>query len=308
MTIARASIIRGPAVVMHRGLSLYTEGDISVTPNIEVFDTNTSMFGKVDKRRADILVDIEFTPVGEWEGLAVLYAHTTPAIGSSIFGADESVIIQTLAGKKLSYYAGAITKIPNITFSAVKPLLGPMKITAIGADNEAWSATAHRAKVEAEAFSDTGFDPTKILTQAYVVGWSGAPWAAIETEEGVSVEFDLGLKPVKVDSSGTVDMTLESLDVTAKFVPVGVSEDEVIAALSMQGAGVLRGTSLLAASHDLTIAGTGVHAIVYNAAPGAGPLMFGRTILRAGEVVMHACRSFTDGVADPMFYVGTAAP
>jgi len=309
MTIARASIIRGPAMITHRGLSLYTQGDITVTPNIELFDVLTSIWGKVDRRRADIIVDIEFTPVGEWEGLSTLYPHMTPSIGSSIFGADEGVVINSVAGQKITFNAGAITKLPNLVFSAVKPLLGPMKITAIGTDDEAWTETDHRATVAAEAFAGAGFDPAAVKTQAYSVVWGGdAPWNDLETEEGVSVEFDMAIQPVKIDSAGTVDMTLESLDVTAKFTPVGVSEAELIEFLSMQGAGVVRGSSLLDASHDLVISGTGVYAAIYNAAPGAGPLRFGRSVLRAGEVVMHACRKFTDGVPQALFFVGAAAP
>jgi hypothetical protein len=190
----------------------------------------------------------------------------------------------------------------------VKPLLGPVKFSAIGADDEAWSETGHRLEIASEAFSDASFG-NSIPTQPYTVAWGAvSPWDSLETEEGVTIEFDLALQPAKIDSSGTVDMTLENVGIASKFVPVGPTEQNMVDLLLTQGAGAVRGMSLHDNSANLVISGTGVYFILYHAAPKSGPLRFGRTVYRGGEFGFVGTRGFTDGVADAMFYVGAAAP
>jgi len=310
MTIQRSTIIRGPAIVKFDGAVFYTEGDITATPDIETFEIPTSVFGKVDERVSNILIDIEFTPAGEWANLAKMFPHASPSIGDSIFGAtDKNLVIHTKAGKELTYKAAALTQMPSIILSTTKTLLGPMKFTCIGADNEAWSAAAHRVAIADLAFSDTSFDPANILTQPYAVAWgSTPPWDAIETEEGITIETDMQLEPVPTDSFGTVDMTLAGLSVSARFKPVGVNEQQITDLMKIQGTGAARGSSLNANSNDLNIIGTGVYVRIYKASPNGGGLAFGNATLRAGELEFVATRSFTAGAADPLFYVGTGAP
>ncbi len=80
-----ARIIGGPALVMYRGATFYTKGDIAVVEEIVPFNVATSRFGEeTDKRLDQRQVTVRFTPAGEWENLGVLYPYRTALIGSLI--------------------------------------------------------------------------------------------------------------------------------------------------------------------------------------------------------------------------------
>lgn len=309
----RASIIRGPAIITFGGQTFYTAEDIEVNPGITFGEVNTAMHGKVDSFIDDIVSEITFTPAGQWLAahLAVLFPYTNPVIGGSIFGSSDSdVVIKTLAGQQITYKAGAITKMPDIILSAVKPALGAVTISCIGKQDTDWDDEAKRAVVAAQAFADTSFDPSKILMAPYAAALTGAsaPWDDIQTEEGWTLSFETALEPVKTDSLGTVDMTIGGVTAMAKCVPVGISESDLLAKLPLQGTGIRRGLRLSGLGADLTIQGpaTGDPIVVLkNAVLTTGALRFGRTALRTGEIAFESAVTFTDGARNALFTVGT---
>jgi len=309
MSLDRSTIIRGPAIVTYNSVTFYSAGDITANILAETFDVNVDMYGKVDERWSNAPVEISFTPT-QWDSLSVLFPHTTPAIGSSLYGAtDKDLVIQTLAGKKLTFRAAAITQMPTITLSTVAPLLGAVTFVAIGTNDEAWTGTSHRLLVETEAFADTSFDETKLYTQAYTVAWGAVdPWDDIQSSDGVVINLNMNITDHNVDSEGLVDKTLGGVDASAALTPVGVDESDVVDLLQVQGASAGRGVSLNGNSNDLNISATGVYVRIYNAAPKEGPLQFGSVTLRAGQLGFIATRSWTGGTIDPLFYVGTTAP
>lgn len=305
------SIVRGPAIVTYNDVTMYTESDIIVTPNIETIKIPSSVYGDADVRLSDISHSITFSPIGKWAYRTAILPHATPRIGDSIFGATaRDLVIQTRAGKRITYKRAAVTKMPDIHFGTVAPLFGQVTLQTFGDPTVEWSDAAKHAVIAAMDFDDNSFDPGDIVTQPYSLAWGAeSPWNDFSTENGVDVSFDLATAPVRVDNDGTVDLTLENLVVTAKFAPVGVSEADILSLLKIQGDGVARGLSLgNINSNSLVIAGTGVHFTIYRAAPIAGPTRFGRTILRAGEVAMISTRQYVAGALQPLFRADTAAP
>ena len=314
MTIDRADIIRGPAIITFKSQTFYTEGDITLTPNLSTFKINTAALGEVDERLDDIITDISFKPAGVWTAaqIAVLWPYANPTIGASVFGASDSdVTIQTIAGQLLTFKAGAITAMPDIVLSANKPMIGDVTITCIGANETAWTDDAKRASVSANAFSDTSFDPTQVFTIPYAAAWGGdAPWSAIETEDGWTITHDLQLDDVGTDSNGLVDRSVRSVGVMAKCTPVGVSEAQLLALLKIQGAGIQRGASLGSNANDLVIQGASTgdpKVTVANAAPKEAGFRFGATTLRAGEIGFVAITKITTG-ARVALYAYTTVP
>jgi len=311
MTLARATIIRGPAIAT-RGTAVYFfEGDLTVTPVINTVPRIVDMFGQIDENLDTVMFTVEGTPT-EWEALTDLFPHQTPSIGTSIFGTtDTDLVINTKAGQKLTFKASAVTQMPSIHLSANpnNRLLGPMQFTCIGKNNETWATADHFAAVATEAYASTAFDSTKLYCQPYTAKWgSVAPWSAFQTADGIIIEPSMEYELHTTDTAGIVDATLSNVTVMARFQPVGVSEKQLIDLLKIQNTGIARGVSLSANTEDLIISGTGVHVTVYNAAPKAGPMQFGSATLRIGEVGMVATSSFTLGVADALFRIGTAAP
>lgn len=309
--IDRSTIIRGPAIVAYNSITMYVKDAIKVAMKTITFDKMTSSYGKVDEALSEIMYEITFTPAGKWTGLSTLWPHTTPSIGSSIFGAtDKNLTIQTHAGQLLTFKAAAVTKMPDILLSATKTLIGPVTFTAIGANNTAWTDTAKRTIVAANAFADTSFAPADLVTQAYTVAWGAAsPFDSMNTEDGVVISPSMTTKAVLTDDQGTVDMTLENVEVSAKFTPVGISETNLQTFMKQQGATVLRGASLgTINAAAFNVSGTGVYVRIYNASPKNGTIQFDKALNRIGEVELVGTAQFSVGVRQPLFYVGTASP
>lgn len=308
MPIARTSIIRGPAVVQFDSASFFSKGDIELELGLETFDVETSAHGKVDERVVERVTKVRFTPAGEFENLGVLWPYGAAVIGSSIFGAtDKPLVIQTLAGKQLTFAAAAVTKMPSLILSATKTLLGDVEFTCLGTDNEAWTETDNLVAIASVAYADTTFAPASIITQPYAAAWgASSPWDAIKTFDGWTVDFDAGFEPVRTDTDGIIDMTFSALSVGASCQPVGITEQQMIDALKVQGAGNARGRSMQANSNDLVITGTGVVVTVKKAQFKTGPMSFGPRSPRVGTVQWIATRPFSSGAAGALFTVATS--
>jgi len=316
MSIDRTTIIKGPAIITHNGATFYSADDITLSPGISFGEIATSMHGMVDKFIDDIVAEISFTPAGQWLAahLAALWPYGNPTIGGSIFGAtDKDVVIQTLAGQEIIWKCGGLTAMPDLILSTTKTPMGSVTIACIGQKATAWSDTAKRAVITAKAFADTSFDVSQIPSSAYTAELDGAaaPWDSFQTKEGWTLSFDLGTEPTQTDSEGTVDMSISSVGVIAKCQPMGISEAELIAKLPLQGAGIRRGARLSSLGADLTISGAAAgdpQVVIHNAVLTDGPLAFGATALRAGEIAFEAMLTFTNGARNNLFTIGSVAP
>jgi len=309
MTIQRSNIVAGPGILTFDSQVIYSADDIIATPNIDTFMIPTSMYADVDERLNDILWEIALTPSGQWkeDHLSVLWPHTNPTIGSSIFGAtDKNVVINSLAGQKMTFKAGAVTGMPDIILSAHKTAIGQLTLSCIGADNTAWSDTAKRSAVDAEAFSDTSFDPDDIKTVPYTSAWGNeSPWDSFDTEDGWTISFELATQDITVDSFGIVDRRITGIAVIARCVPQGISESQLQTLLKIQGSGIARGVSLSGNAKDLVIdGGSGNPKVtINNAAPKEGPFRYGQTVVRAGEVAWVAVQEFNTGARQAIYAV-----
>jgi hypothetical protein len=109
-----------------------------------------------------------------------------------------------------------------------------------------------------------------------------------------------------VDGLGTVDMTFQELQVTATSIPVGPTVDDVSTAQGINATAL--GASVQSFSSDLVIEGEGVYVAVYNAALVESDFGHGTDRKTLGATDWIATRTLTLGVADPLFYISTAAP
>ncbi len=307
--IDRTTILTGPALVTFAGQSFWSKGDVTVNIQAKQFGVETSHFGQVDSRVSDRTVEVSFEPCGRFTtGLAaVIWPYAATAIGASIYGStDRPLIIWARDGKKLTVPNASVTGMPNIRLGVAKVIDGPIKFTGLLAKNtDPATAGAYYVLATATYPGDTGFLVSDIKTQAYTSAWGSSPWDAFQTEDGWEISFGLQLAPQMVDAFGTVDMTLKGLTVTAKAVPVGPSETDILAKL-LPTSGL--GNSIAAAASPLVISGTGVFAKLYTAGMTDSGFGYGAK-KRIGATTWQATRTVTAGVADPLFYIGaTAAP
>ena len=311
MPTQRSLIKTGPAIVLSAGAAYYFKTGLTIDETIETFEVAADAFGKLDERVKDRRAVIKGTPAGEWENLAQLFAHVAAPIGSRIYGdaADVPLVIHALDGTRWTYHNVALTTMPALAFGATETLLGDTEWTAITADGADPAAADSLVTRDTAAFADASFLTAKILTQRYSLSWGAAPWDNFKTETGVKVAWNLTTADITADGLGVVDKIITGLGVTATFRPLGVAKAAIDAKLALQGAaGAAIGASLNARGQDLIISGTGVYVAIRGAAAKSAQSVFGLTSQRNGDLVAVATRTFTNGVADPLALVATAAP
>jgi hypothetical protein len=225
--------------------------------------------------------------------------------GTGDFAIIEQEYIQIdalAANRRILMHNGAVTGMPPIVHSAVASMLGAVTFGCFRKNNAAWADANSVYTVSKVALSDTPPDPADIPTQEYSLGWGAAPWDSFKARGPVTFSAQLATEPVDTDGRGTVGLRIAGLTVGATFQPQGFSESQMLDLLDVQGGTVARGKSRVRG--DLVVTGTGVHNIVYNAAPRQLPQSFSATGPRAGEVEAQGSASTTGA----RFYVGTAAP
>lgn len=308
-SINRSSIISGPAIVQFGGQTFWSKGDVKVDITNDLFEILTSTFGPVDERASDRRVVVSFEPSGAFTSgvAAVLWPYAGTAVGTSLFGSsDSALVVHGRDGRKITVHAAAVTKMPSIFASVSRTMIGEVTFTGLLKNNtDPTNAAAYLTEASVAYPGDTGFAVSDILTKAYSSVWgASSPWSSFSTEAGWTIDFDLSLAEQKVDGLGTVDMTLASLKVSAKSIPVGPTAADILA--KVNGTGGL-GASI-ATSDNLNISATGVYLRLYRAALQESGLIFGSEAKRVKESTWIATRGVTSGTADPLFFVGTAAP
>ena len=294
MALNRQSIVRGPGTVKLGTLKLFDSAGIVPELNSATQELPSSLVGPMDTIKTDQTATIQFTPVGEVTAdiLAALFPHQSPNSGSSLFGSsDVPAVVHSRAGVKVTFASAALTSIPELRLSPVQTPFGQATLTAIVANGKTPDETNAVYKVETATYADGEPDRAKILTgKAYTASWGSLD--INDTAAGWTISFDLSTDPVNNDSQGTADMTLASLVVRARCQPLGLGESSLLAALPAAKA---RGSSVATANDLVITAEDGLTVTLKNAALVTGPVQWGNTTLRAGEIGFVAHRDATTG-------------
>ena len=311
MATSRQSIIRGPGTVKIGTVKIFDASGITADIDSATSDIPSSIAGKLDTIKTDQIGKIALTPVGNLTAdlLAILFPSwaQTPDIGRSVFGSTDSpLIVSSRAGQKVTFKATGITKLPEIYLSPVKTAFGSVEFTALLANGKLPNETNAFYQVEAATYAD-GEPPRNALSGFHYGATWGTGQGAFtipDTLDGWTITPELQLEPVTTDSQGTIDYTLTGVTVRASCTPLGLSESDILAKLPVSSA---RGSSL-ASANDLVItaANPGLTVTLKKASLVTGPIQWGATMLRAGQLGFVANIDATDG---SLFEVGiTAAP
>ena len=309
MTTTRQSIIRGPGTVKFNGIRFFDQSGIGAEIDSATQDIGSSISGKLDTIKTDQIGKISLTPVGNLtkELLAVFFPEyfQKPVIGQSIFGSeDKELVISSKAGTQVKFAAAALTKCPELYLSPVKTAFGPIEFTALLPNGKLPDdETAKLYTVTPAQYTD-GEAPRNALSGFHYEATYGSGEGAVvipNTLDGWTISIEPQLNPVTTDSQGTIDFTLAGINVTAKCTPIGLSEAEILAMLP-----VLRGRGRSTVENkDLAISSKGGLSIVLkNASLVTGPLNWGSTALRVGELGFTAHIDATSGT---LFTVDCAA-
>lgn len=289
MATTRQSIIRGPGTVKFDSVKFFDQSGIAAEVDSATQDLGSSISGTLDTIKTDQIGKISLTPVGNLskELLAVFYPEwlQKPVIGQSIFGSeDKELVISSKAGTQVKFAAAALTKCPELYLSPVKTAFGPIEFTALLPNGKLPDdETAKLYTVTPAQYTD-GEAPRNALSGFHYTAVYGKENARLEipdTRDGWTVSIEAQLEPVQTDSQGTIDYTLQGVNVTAKCTPLGLSEAEVLAMLP-----ILRGRGRSTIEEkDLVISSQGgLTVVLKNASLVTGPLNWGSSELRVGEL------------------------
>ena len=309
MAINRTNILRGPGTVIYNtGNDAQTIFDATgITADVESSSQEipSSVSGAIDTIKTDQVGTIRLTPCGQLSDdlLALLYPYGTPSIGARVFpDADVPLTVHSVAGTKVTFVNAALTTMPPLTLSPVKTAFGEAVFTALLGLGKKPSDANSFFTTAAAAYASGGPDPTGIVGVQYSATFGSLN--ILDTLDGWTVTPEIQLQPVTTDLLGTVDYTVSGVTCTATCTPLGLTESQLLGALPITKD---RGTSLKGAA-DLVITGAGgLTVTLKNATMLRGPLQWGNTTLRAGEVQFTAHRAFTDGAPGAVFSVEMAA-
>jgi hypothetical protein len=304
MSIDRTLILKGPCKLTHNSASIFSEGDVVVSFITDYFDVNVSAFGRIGRRVQSRRIEVSLTPK-MWSDLTVLFPYATSLHGSAIFGgSDLPLVITPSAGAPLTLANAAVTQMPSLVLSHGKPLLGPMRFTALCANSgdPATAANWFSFGTPATGVALTGFDGTKVYNTRYSLSWNSVTY---RSEEGFAVDFSLGLAPDVVDGEGIVNYRITELDASLKFVPSAKTEAAYATLLGWSKAPGEQPT-LSNAVISGEASGSPIVTLV-NAQVMQGGAMYGADKNRLGQVELATSRTITSGALNALWTFAATA-
>ena len=296
MSYTRNTTLKGPAILKLGTATMRSQGDINCELSAETYEIQSSEKGRIDERIAQARIRLTFTPVGSVDAamLAALFPHLGKVAGQSLIGAtDTPLTITPLTGKgELKLVNAVVTKMPDIILSAQKTAFGEVEITGLLANGAEWSAAAARYVYAPSVATPTpgDFDLSAIPTLGCEINWGAAPFNKISSKEGVTVSFELQTQEETTDIDGVVDLWFSGLQTAATFEPLGLTDEQILNRLKIQGAGARRGASLATGADDLilTTAAGGLKVTLPKAYLKEAPLRYGRETSRVGQIQLIA--------------------
>lgn len=303
MSINRNTILRGPGTVKFGGVTVFDANGITCEIESATQGLPSSISGEIGTIKTDQTGKISFTPCGQISAaiLAALFPYASAAIGSSACGADDTpCVVHGMSGTRVTLVNCCVRKMPEIYLSPVKTAFGSVELAAALGLAKGPTDDAALYTVEQAAYDAGAPDPTGITGVAYA-GTFGA-FSIPDTADGWTITPEVTLNPVSTNTLGTIDWTVASVGCTAKCTPLGLTEEQILAALP-----ATRARGSLIGGDDLVVTGAGgLKVTLHGASLVTGPLQWGNTQLRAGEIGFTAHRSFAGGVPGPVFTVEMA--
>lgn len=304
--ITRQSIYRGPGRLTLGATVIDNKDGISLDQEAVTADVGSDLNAFLGVIQTDQNITAGLTPYGVLSEalLAALYpaAFRTPAIGASLFGAaDVPCTIHSTAGVLVTLFSAAVTTPPPLNLSAAATAFGAMEITASLANGKLPGETDALIKAAASAFTGSTAQAVPSTGARYSAAFGTSTFA--ETVDGFKAEFPASFDPVPSDNAGTLDRTITGVRPACRFRPLGLSETAQIALLGLNRA---RGTSV-ASGENLVVTGTnGLVVTLYNCAVSRGPMAWGVSALRAGELLFQATPDPTTGMMFDIAYTDPA--
>lgn len=308
-TFNRSLLVAGPGkfVTTYPGgtsVTFFSKNNVEIKPEHSTFRIGAQGAGD-EERSEDILHKVAITPEGRWSAniIAALWPHLNKLPMAALFSdTDRTLAAIGADGNGDTLTSVAVTKMPNLKFSAIESLIGQVEFTGLIGNNMDWDdANTRIQQTTGGTFTDSSYANSLIPTQGYT-GALGAitGFTSIDTLDGFEVVFNLRLNTIKTNKLGTYQMLFAGLDMAVNFIPVNISQANILAATTIQAHA--RGTAMRSRTNgtgQFTIVGddgvtylTIPSATVKSAATRYG---VGDNFTRAGEISVVANRTFSSG-------------
>ncbi len=299
------SYIHGPAILkIGANYYFFKDGlDEKIDPSLDA--TKDDTFGTVAKHLKSRKITLTGTPTAMRRNLDVLFPYALDDVGKSVLTLTPELF--TLAGVKVAYGRGGLTKATGLMLAAGKDLFdGQMEFTMLGKLDEAATAAGHWAALTSVAFPNGVFDATKIRRYRYTAAFGESPYDAMTAQEGFKLEVNYATSEIRDDTVGIGDIVLDSIECSAKFIPSNLTQEQVHTLIALEGEdATLPGDTIgLLQDTDLVItggaAGDGFIVTLPKAGFSGAAFKYKTGQLRAGEVEAVNSATVTAGVPDDL--------
>jgi len=302
-TIDRTTLLEGPAHIIFDKTGAkaawkycWCTGSVTVQLVHRPKEMNVSGFGQIDDPRADELIEIDFTPAGNFS--EALFDWMFSGVfslwpGESIFPpADSPVYVHTLSGRILGVANARVTQFPAVRFGAGGPRFeGAAKITGIiGKNTPRTAAGALFTPPADEAFTAVPLGTEWVHLPCRASWGLAAPLDLVSDDKGWTLRAAHTVSPRTNPDTGTYDFRVETSAVEVTGRPISIGDEDLISAAL---AGSSRAIGQSSPSGTLTLAedSPGLTAKLYGARLVSKPAVFGENEPRSGELTWRAFRT-----------------
>jgi hypothetical protein len=307
-------ISEGPAVVEWNGFKYYTEGTLTLEPDVKLREIVSAMFGPVDSRVTDKMFSLGFTPIGMMNNNAASYYPFGIAdLGKLLMpDVDLPIYIWTSGGEKVTVPAGIISKCPQALLGTDIGPFGQMSLAGLRDYTVEDAADEAHYKIEEAELAEHTLDPDKAPTPAYkavittpAVGEGEPTVVEIDGDKGFTFDYGATLKPRGVNRYGTTNFKLSALKPTIAFQPFGLSISDIMAYWNIQGSGAAKmgGSNRLGKSLTVKPANDGdkgITVVFPDFKIQSGSMLFGSDDPRHGQYVFTPVAKVVAGVMQPL--------
>lgn len=215
---------------------------ISIKPLYKLVNVENALAGTSDDVVTGMMVEVRFRPT-KFSATAITKLFPHAAIkaarnGGSIVGAtDKPLVIRSNDGYKRTIACAYVYQEPAIRCKGGVPILGEVVFRGIvGLTADASLAASYYA-ISAEAWNETGYDPSEEITPAFYAQFKenaedNSSWAnmLIKDDDELTITPKSVLTPHASQSRGQVNETISAYSVEISGSFLNISENQVLAA------------------------------------------------------------------------------
>lgn len=301
MAIARSTLVRGPATAKVGSVILHSQAGISSDFIVDAVPVVSDQYGELDRLVSAKYIDTTLTPVGALSAglLSLLHPQQTPDLGASLLGAtDTAFIVHSKAGQKLTFVNHGLWSPPNVRLSATRTAFSSAATFRHGLkDNTAPETAGAYYAIASEAWAAATYAlGASTIAAGAVTAAIGS--TAVSSVDGFELSATYNWTPVVDDNVGITDWSLDSVGAAITFTPSAGTEAALLALMPFAQA---VGTSVRSGDDFVVSSANGLDMTIYDAFLLKGPLRWGRTTLRQGQLAFASLIKITTDVPGAVY-------